>query len=104
MEENEGPAAGAPLLSPRQLTILCLIARGWTTMQIAAELHISHHTVAQHIADMLRRFGARSRSELIARAFVVGYLSTAHGWPPHAAGAEQALPDDRRLRDGARRL
>lgn len=81
MEDNSG--AETPLLTPRQLTILCLIARGWTTLQIAAELYISHHTVSQHIADMLRRFGARSRSELIARAFVTGYLS-AEGWPPHA--------------------
>jgi DNA-binding CsgD family transcriptional regulator len=83
VDENSA-LAETPLLTPRQLSILCLIARGWTTVQIAAELYISHHTVSQHIADMLRRFGARSRSELVARAFVAGHFSVAEGWPPHA--------------------
>ena len=87
MEDN-GAFAKMPLLTPRQLSILCLIARGWTTVQIAAELYISHHTVSQHIADMLRRFGARTRSELVARAFFAGHLSVAEGWPPHGPEPE----------------
>jgi DNA-binding CsgD family transcriptional regulator len=84
MQENSGV-----LLTTRQISILCLIARGWTTVEIGAELFISHHTVSQHVAEMLRRFGARTRSELIARAFVTGHLSAADGWPPRAGRSDQ---------------
>lgn len=55
-----------PDLTPRETAILCLIAGGHTNTQTAKRLHISHHTVAQHIADMLRRAKASSRDELIA--------------------------------------
>jgi DNA-binding CsgD family transcriptional regulator len=88
--EQSSTPPGMPLLTPRQLSILCLIARGLTTAQVAAELHVSRHTVAQHIADMLRRFGARSRGELIARAFVTGHL-VSEGWPPRP-GPPASMP------------
>jgi len=44
-------------------------------------LHISRHTVAQHIADMLHRTQSRNRSELVARAYSAGMLATGI-WPP----------------------
>jgi DNA-binding CsgD family transcriptional regulator len=65
----------------RESTILRLIAAGRTNVETAAELHISHHTVAQHIAQMLHTIGARSRAELVARAYCIGLLS-ADSWPP----------------------
>jgi DNA-binding CsgD family transcriptional regulator len=42
---------------------------------------VSRHTVAQHIAQMLHRSGARSRAELVARAYCAGILPT-DIWPP----------------------
>jgi DNA-binding CsgD family transcriptional regulator len=81
-----GPGAWPRLdLTPRETAILCLIAGGHTNTQAAKRLHISHHTVAQHIADMLRRAEASSRGELIARAYTVGILAT-DTWPPCPAG------------------
>jgi len=61
-------------LTEREHSILCLIAKGENTADIARELYISHHTVAQHVATMLRKAGARTRSELVARAFIAGCL------------------------------
>ena len=61
--------------------LLCLIAEGLTTYQAAERLHISRHTAAQHVSDMLRRAQARSRGELIARAYATGVLATGV-WPP----------------------
>jgi DNA-binding CsgD family transcriptional regulator len=66
---------------------LCLVAGGHTNSQAAKALHISHHTVAQHIADMLRRAEARNRGELIARAYSAGILVTG-AWPPQASAAQ----------------
>src|SRR5258708_37984643 len=42
-------------VTSREMTILCLVAAGLTNSEVALLLHISRHTVAQHIADMLRR-------------------------------------------------
>jgi DNA-binding NarL/FixJ family response regulator len=40
-----------PRFTPRELSILRLAARGYTNAQIAANLHISKYTVAQHITN-----------------------------------------------------
>lgn len=71
-------------LTGRQADILCLVAHGLTNWQIARELLISHHTVAQHVAEMLHRCHARSRCELVARAYSAGVLQTGV-WPPRTA-------------------
>ena len=82
-----GPGACPWLdLTLRETAILCLIAGGHTNAQTAKRLHISHHTVAQHIADMLRRAQASSRGELNARAYTAGVLAP-DIWPPRPAGA-----------------
>jgi len=73
-------------LTPRETAILCLVAGGHTNSQAARVLHISHHTVAQHIADMLHRAEAKNRSELIARAYCAGILAPG-AWPPQARTA-----------------
>jgi DNA-binding CsgD family transcriptional regulator len=71
-------------LTRREATIICLVAQGLTNDQIAGKLLISRHTVAQHVAEMLRRGQARSRCELVARAYSSGLL-TAGVWPPRTA-------------------
>jgi DNA-binding CsgD family transcriptional regulator len=68
-------------LTEREVAILCLLAGGRTSAEAADSLHISHHTVAQHVAVMLKKSGAKNRGELIARAFVCGLLSP-NCWPP----------------------
>lgn len=71
-------------MTQREMAILCLLAEGLTSTEAADSLHISRHTVAQHVAAMLKKSGARNRGELIARAYVSGVLSP-DGWPPAPA-------------------
>ena len=78
---NAGGGAFLRGLTAREMTILCLIAAGLTNDEVSRRLHISRHTVAQHIADMLQRAPARNRAELVARAYTAGMLSIAE-WPP----------------------
>jgi DNA-binding NarL/FixJ family response regulator len=78
----------------REHSILCLIAEGLTNAQVARKLLISRHTVAQHIAVMLRAAGARSRAELVARAYSDGILR-AGIWPPEPRPARPQLVDTR---------
>lgn len=69
----------SPRFTARELSILRLAARGYTNAQIAANLHISKYTVAQHITKMLHRTGAANRTDLVSRAHVVGILNDDSG-------------------------
>jgi DNA-binding NarL/FixJ family response regulator len=60
----------------REMSILRLVAFGFTNVQIGAKLYISKYTVAQHIAKMLRRLGAANRTDLVNRAHAEGILQS----------------------------
>lgn len=68
VEEDEVPPTVHPNLTPRQSEILRLLARGRSTDQMAAELHVSIETVRNHIRAILRALGAHSRLEAVAVA------------------------------------
>jgi DNA-binding NarL/FixJ family response regulator len=55
---------GIGQLSGAQEAVASLAVRGLTNREIAAELRISIRTVANHMAEILRRTGAASRFEL----------------------------------------
>jgi DNA-binding CsgD family transcriptional regulator len=55
-------------LSPREQGVLALVASGARNKAIAAELVISENTVKFHVANLLRKVGASTRSELAALA------------------------------------
>lgn len=52
-----------PKLSPRELEIMKLVARGDTNYAIAATLKISVHTVDNHLRRVFLKTGAHSRTE-----------------------------------------
>jgi DNA-binding NarL/FixJ family response regulator len=45
-----------------------LLEQGRTTTQIAAELHLSHETVRNHIRRLMHRLGAHTRLEAVVLA------------------------------------
>jgi len=51
-------------LTPRELEIAGLIARGLSNRAIAAELVISQATVARHVANMLIKLGFNKRAQV----------------------------------------
>jgi DNA-binding CsgD family transcriptional regulator len=55
-----------PPLSRRECEVADLVACGLTNRQIATELSISEHTVANHLAKIRRKLGLHSRSQLTA--------------------------------------
>ena len=71
-------------LSPREVEIVRLVALGMTAREIAAELHITHHTVRTHVRNAMRKTGARSRAHLVAKALADG---VALGEPDGQLGA-----------------
>jgi PAS domain S-box-containing protein len=65
IEEDEPPPPD-PRLTPRQSDVLRLLAGGYSTKQIAGELHLSVETVRNHVRHLLRALNAHSRIEAVA--------------------------------------
>ncbi|MBE8474890.1 response regulator [Streptomyces justiciae] len=69
-----GPAAVAAGLSPREIDILRLVARGRTNREIAAQLYLSEGTVKNHISRILTRLALRDRTQAALHARDLGLL------------------------------
>jgi DNA-binding NarL/FixJ family response regulator len=61
---GDGPAVDP--LTAREREVLEWMARGLANKQIAARLNISLHTVKFHVASLLMKLGASSRTEAVA--------------------------------------
>ncbi|WKD48273.1 response regulator [Microbulbifer spongiae] len=59
-------------LTPQQLRIFQMIARGMLNKQIAFELGITEPTVKSHVTAILRKTGLRDRKQLIREAQSLG--------------------------------
>jgi DNA-binding CsgD family transcriptional regulator len=55
-------------LSPREVEILCLVARGLSNREIGSTLIISEHTAANHIRSILRKTRCANRTEAASYA------------------------------------
>ncbi|WP_328371364.1 response regulator transcription factor [Streptomyces sp. NBC_00445] len=61
-------------LSPREIDILRLVARGRTNREIATQLFLSEGTVKNHISRILSRLALRDRTQAALRAHELGLL------------------------------
>lgn len=77
-------------LTPRQRTVLRLVAHGCSNEQIAARLVLSPGTVRKHLDNVFRQLGVSSRAAAVARAFPEGVPIY-----PVRAGVAAALPRQR---------
>ncbi|MER6290239.1 response regulator transcription factor [Streptomyces sviceus] len=68
------PAVLAAGLSPREIDILRLVARGRTNREIAAQLYLSEGTVKNHVSRILSRLSLRDRTQAALRARDLGLL------------------------------
>jgi len=68
-----------PRLTRRELEVLRLVAAGWSSRHIAAELAISDLTVKKHRENMARKLGAGNAVELARTAERLGLI---HGDTP----------------------
>jgi DNA-binding CsgD family transcriptional regulator len=73
--EQRRKAADPYRLSPRELSVLQLMADGRMDKEIAAELGIRPMTAQKHVAHILRKMGALSRTDASVRAVREGLVS-----------------------------
>jgi DNA-binding NarL/FixJ family response regulator len=64
----DGATPAAPLLRPREVEVLRLIARGHTTKDIAAELDLTVNTVRSYTQALMEKLGAHTRVQAIVLA------------------------------------
>jgi DNA-binding NarL/FixJ family response regulator len=62
-------------LSTRELEVLRMLAAGRSTAEMVEELHLSIHTVRNHIRNILAKLQSRSRLEAVAVATRLGLVS-----------------------------
>jgi DNA-binding CsgD family transcriptional regulator len=64
-------------LTPRELSVVLLLGSGFSYEQVAAELHISPHTVVTHIKNLYRKLEVHSAAAAVMRAVQLGLLEVA---------------------------
>ena len=67
-------AADVLSLSPRQVTILELMALGLSNKEIAAQLNISPATVREYVSDLLLIFSCDNRTQAVLKARSLGFI------------------------------
>jgi two-component system, NarL family, nitrate/nitrite response regulator NarL len=68
--------SGAPVgLTERELDVLRCLAEGRSTVEISELLYLSHHTVRNHVRNILGKLGARSQLEAVVIGATKGLVS-----------------------------
>lgn len=74
VENASSGSATEPLLDPRRIDVLRLLATGATTRAIARELQLSERTVKTLVREIQLSLGATTRAQAVAEGFRLGLI------------------------------
>ena len=71
--------SGPDPLTPRERSVLALVAEGRTNRQVGQALFISEKTVSVHLSRVMAKLGATGRTEAVSIAYGRGLLAAPTG-------------------------
>jgi DNA-binding CsgD family transcriptional regulator len=83
-------------ITPRELEILQLIARGMSTREMAATLFVSENTVKTHASHLLDKLGVNRRIKAVEAARVLGLIPSTHDSAADPAKSPEVMTTLRR--------
>ena len=72
--QSAHPEQGQVHLTPREVDVMCLVAKGLRTSEIAECLGMSAHTVNTHLKHAFRKLNVANRSEAVFEATRLGLI------------------------------
>ena len=72
---SKAPPAEISALTPRELEVFRLLARGLSNAELAGQLHLSEATVKTHVARILAKLRLRDRAQAVVAAYEIGLVT-----------------------------
>jgi DNA-binding NarL/FixJ family response regulator len=85
LKDTKPVATRADLISPRERTLVNLLAKGMSNKEIANKLGVADVTVKFHLARLYKKFHVQSRLQLLTYAIDHGLISGRKSWDARAS-------------------
>lgn len=72
-------------LTPREVDVARLVARGMTNAEVAAELYLGEGTVKTHVTSILSKLALRNRTQIVVAAYESGLVELGSNELPSAS-------------------